>query len=131
MKNNLKKLRYKLSNFPYREIPGETTDSFIAEISYINFIRIRITSLVALILFVILLIWDIVQFINGKWNESFGYEIGTYFHSFLIIFLAGLQILCWKKEPESHSSMVAYQMKYINSSLLIKGVETIQIPVAL
>ena len=87
MFENLKLLFSEMSGLSVKKRLGENADTFISGVAYIHFARIKIMSLVALVVFLLLWIWDIIQFFYGKWDESIGYQIVTYFHTFLLVFL--------------------------------------------
>lgn len=119
MLNILKSLFAGISGPSFKDKLDGNTDKFLSEINYINLVRLRIISLVAFTLFVLLWIWDIVQFFDAIWGESAGYQVVTYFHSFLIIFLAGVYIFCRKKTPEDSHSIETFHEVFINSALAI------------
>ncbi len=62
------------SELSFKERLGENAHVFISEIMFINLVRLRIMSVVAFAIFILLWIWDIIQFFEGKWNESIGYQ---------------------------------------------------------
>ena len=98
---------------------GEDSDNFVAQITHTNLIRIRIMSIVSFALFFILWIWDIVQYVNGKWNESAGYSIITYTHSFLLIFLVGTYVFCRKIIPDDYNLIKSYHKIFKRTVLSI------------
>jgi len=119
MTYNFKSFFNNISEFSSKEKLGENKDEFLLEATYINFERVRIISLVALILFSCLWIWDIIQFLDSKWDESIGYQIITFFHSFLLVFLCAAQIVYWKSQPENPDSVKPFHKNVINISLII------------
>ena len=98
-------LKNLLSDLSYRDRLGPNEGAYWARTAYINFTRLKIMSAVTLALFVLLFAWDIVLQYQGKWEESIGHEIVTYFHAFLILLLAAAQIFIIRATPENPQSV--------------------------
>ena len=101
-----------------KRIP-ENVSAFRSEITYVNLIRLRIMSAVACILFLLLLIWDVVQFFGGKWRLSIGYSIIAYSHIILIALTAGIYIFCRIKTPQKAALITNIHIAFSNCALAL------------
>ena len=87
---------------------GENTALYMSRLTYTNLSRLRVLSAVTLFVFSLLWIWDAALYLEGKWSESIGHQIVALTHSFLIVFLVGLQILFIKHAPKSPEAVKPY-----------------------
>lgn len=99
--------------------------AFVSDIAHKNFLRLRIMSMVALILFLLLLAWDIIKFFAGKWNESIGHPIITYSHSILILFLIGVLLCTRKRTPKNPSEVTPFHKAVTHTTLVIVLIFTV------
>ena len=97
-----------ISGLPLKKRLGENTALYMSKLTYINLVRLKVISAATILIFSLLWIWDIVLYFDGKWNESIGHQIVAFFHSFLIVFLIGLQIFFIKNTPKSPEAVKPY-----------------------
>ena len=79
----------------------------------------RMMFVVALAIFVLLSIWDLIRFFHGYWQQSIGYPIIAFSHMVLMCFLVVILWLAQREMPEGPSSIQPFHKRFINAALAI------------
>lgn len=76
-----------LKRYNARKFLGNDFEDFIREIVLININRIKILNFIMFFLFLVLILLDIMNFKDGKWEVSSGYQVIFYSHLSAIVLL--------------------------------------------
>jgi len=117
MLNSIKPLFDDISTLSLTRSLGENADTFLSELTFTNFVRVKIMSLAAIVIFSVLWLLDLLLYFDGKWDESAGYSLIALLHSVIILFLAGVQLFCYKKMPGNPSSIETVHKLFTNIGL--------------
>ena len=82
---------------------GNDSSTFLNEIAYINFKRLKFFGLISILIFSALFFLDFFYFFSGKFITSIGYTVLLYAHLTVLLLLTTFIILTWIK-PVNHSN---------------------------
>ncbi len=109
----------------FNRLEQKDADRFLAGIAFTNLKRFKIMALLALILFTLLWVWDIVLFINGKWEQSVGYQIVALTHSFLILFIGVIYLICCRRSVETQNDISSWHKSIMIFSMAVVLLSTV------
>ena len=107
-----------LINLSINKKMGNDFEEFFSEIIYINWIRLRVFGLIAIVIFIALLSVDLSYISSGKYDTSIGYKILFTSHIVVLLLLIVSAFLSWVKITEKSDGYSPYHRYLINSTLL-------------